>query len=195
MSNNLRILPTHQTTSNHMMSAVNSQSLSTALTVISASIEGFTASKASILSDMCKRERCHCLCLQVITNEMTGIVVHSVYKPPNDQFAHILSVISIATVPDGVMTQQITLEKPLNSGQIHATSHSSMLLNYRNPLTVQDGKKATTHISSLHLESSRTCVRSKSGTLSRTPNTARSVLMPTQLWYHKLYLTDDVLTL
>ena len=43
------------------MSAVNSQSLSTALTVISANIEGLTASKASILSDMYKRERCHCL--------------------------------------------------------------------------------------------------------------------------------------
>ena len=36
----LRILPTHQTTSNHTMSAVISQSLSTALTVISANIEG-----------------------------------------------------------------------------------------------------------------------------------------------------------
>ena len=40
MSNNLRILPTHQTTSNHTMSTVNSQSLSTAQTVISANIEG-----------------------------------------------------------------------------------------------------------------------------------------------------------
>ena len=46
------------------MSAVNSQSHSTAMTVISANIEGLTASKASILSEMCKRERCHCLCLQ-----------------------------------------------------------------------------------------------------------------------------------
>ena len=45
------------------MSAVNSQSRSTALTVISANIGGLTASKASILSDMCKRERCQCLCL------------------------------------------------------------------------------------------------------------------------------------
>ena len=46
------------------MSAVTSQSLSTALTVISANIEGLTAVKASILSEMCKRECCHCLCLQ-----------------------------------------------------------------------------------------------------------------------------------
>ena len=64
MSNNLRILLTHETTTNHTMSAVNSQSLSTALTVISANIEGLTAAKTSILSEMCKRERCHCLCLQ-----------------------------------------------------------------------------------------------------------------------------------
>ena len=34
------------------------------------------------------------------------------------------------------------MEKRLNSGQIHATSHSSMMLNYRNPSTVQDGRKA-----------------------------------------------------
>ena len=43
------------------MSAVTSQSLSTALTVISANIEGLTA---SIISEMYKRECCHCLCLQ-----------------------------------------------------------------------------------------------------------------------------------
>ena len=63
MSNNLRILPTHVTTSNHTMSTVNNQSLSTALAVILANIEGLTASKASI-SEMCKSEHCHCLCLK-----------------------------------------------------------------------------------------------------------------------------------
>ena len=46
------------------MSAVTSQSLSMALTVISANIDGLTAAKASILSEMCKRECCHCMCLQ-----------------------------------------------------------------------------------------------------------------------------------
>ena len=119
------------------MSAVTSQSLSTALTVISANIEGLTAAKASILSEMCKREWCHCLCLQethrsinlprpkiagmslivehphnkygndilirndlkvkkiyervqgtveIITIMMPGVVIHSMYKPPNDPF-------------------------------------------------------------------------------------------------------------
>ena len=81
-----------------------------------------------------------------------------------------------------------------SGGQVHANSHSSMMLNYRNPSTLQDGRKATTQISSLHLKASPTCVRSKSWTLSRTPNTARSVLVPTQSWYRKLYLSDDVLT-
>ena len=117
------------------MSAVTSQSLSTALTVISANIEGLTAAKASILSEMCKRECCHCLChqetqrstnilsptiagmslvverqhnkygsaiiirndlkvkkiyervqgtVEIITIVMSGVVVHYVYKPPND---------------------------------------------------------------------------------------------------------------
>ena len=46
------------------MSAVTRQSISMALTVISVNIEGLTVAKASILSDMCKRECCHCLCLQ-----------------------------------------------------------------------------------------------------------------------------------
>ena len=220
------------------MSAVNSQSLSTALTVISANIEGLTASNASILSEKCKRERCHCICLQethrstnlsrpklagmsliaerphskygsailirddmkvdnvyervqgtveLITILMSGVVVHSVYKPPNDQFAlpaldhrdlpHIITEIPIATVPHGVMTQQITMGKRLNSGQIHATSHSFMMLNCRTSSTVQNGRKATTQISSLHLVASRTCVRSQSWTLSRTPNNARSVFV------------------
>ena len=52
------------TTSNHTMSTANSQSLSIVLTVISANIEGLTVSKVSILSEMYKREHCHCLCLQ-----------------------------------------------------------------------------------------------------------------------------------
>ena len=119
------------------MSATNIQGLSKALTVISANIEGLTAAKASMLSEMCKREKCHCLCLQethrstnlprpkiagmsliverphnkygsailirddlkvtnvhesvqgnieVITIVMPGVAVHSVYKPPNEQF-------------------------------------------------------------------------------------------------------------
>ena len=61
-----QIVPTHETTSNHTMSAVNNQSLSVALTVISENIEGLTSSQVSILSEMCKRERCHYLCLQEI---------------------------------------------------------------------------------------------------------------------------------
>ena len=46
------------------MSAVHSQSPSDALIVISANIEGLTANKASILSELCKDKHCHCLCLQ-----------------------------------------------------------------------------------------------------------------------------------
>ena len=135
MSNNLRILTTHQTTSNHTISTLNS--LSTALTVMSANIEGLTASKASMLSEMCKREHCHCMCLhethraphrarlkipgmtliaerphikygsaflirsdlkvkgvsvwkqdnvELISIEMPRVVVHSVYKAPNEKF-------------------------------------------------------------------------------------------------------------
>ena len=45
------------------MSDTNRQDLSTAMTVI-ANHEGLTVSTASMLSDVCKREHCHCLCLQ-----------------------------------------------------------------------------------------------------------------------------------
>ena len=46
------------------MSAVHSQSPSGAMTVISANVEGLSANKASILSELCKIQHCHYLCLQ-----------------------------------------------------------------------------------------------------------------------------------
>ena len=46
------------------MSAVHSQSPSGAMTVISANVEGLLVNKASILSELCRIQHCHCLCLQ-----------------------------------------------------------------------------------------------------------------------------------
>ena len=46
------------------MSAVHSQNASRAMTVIPANVEGLSANKASILSELCKIQHCHCLCLQ-----------------------------------------------------------------------------------------------------------------------------------
>ena len=118
------------------MSAAHSQSPSGAMTVISANVEGLSANKASILSELCKIQHCHCLCLQethqakdqarpkitgmtlvperphkhgisvfvrdglqvisisvceeenaeLITVELPGVVVHSLYKPPPEPF-------------------------------------------------------------------------------------------------------------
>ena len=45
------------------MSVVHSQSPSRAMTVISANVEGLSANKTSILSELCKIQDCHCLCL------------------------------------------------------------------------------------------------------------------------------------
>ena len=106
------------------------------LIVIFANIEGLTANKASILSELCKHKHYHCLChqethrakdqgrpsipgmalvaerphnkhgnsvlsdglkvnsisvceednVEFITVELPGVVVHSVYKPPDEQF-------------------------------------------------------------------------------------------------------------
>ena len=55
-SSNLRIIP-------QTMSAVHSQDPSGAMTVIWANVEGLSANKASILSELCKIQHCHCLCL------------------------------------------------------------------------------------------------------------------------------------
>ena len=130
------------------------------MTVISANIEGLTASKASMLAEMCKREHCHCLCLQethraphlarpkitgmtlvaerphikydcailirsgmkvkgvsvweqdnveLISIEMHGVVVHSVYKPPNEKF--VLPALGYGNLPHiviGDFNSQIT---------------------------------------------------------------------------------------
>ena len=46
------------------MSAVHSQSPSREMTVISANVEGLSANKTSILSELCKIQHCHCLCVQ-----------------------------------------------------------------------------------------------------------------------------------
>ena len=147
------------------MSVVHSQSHSVAMTVISANVEGVTASKASILSVMCNEQHCHCLCLQethrsmvqakpwipgialvaerphkrgstvfirdglkvnnisvceegnveLITVELFGVIVHSMYKPPPEPFR----------LPALGQT----------------TCHSYTTRNYRNHSTVQYGKK------------------------------------------------------
>ena len=46
------------------MSTPNSQGLPTAMTVISANIEGLPAVKASMISVMCKDKHCQCICIQ-----------------------------------------------------------------------------------------------------------------------------------
>ena len=115
------------------MPAVHSQSPSVTMTVISAKVKGLTASKASILSVMCKEQHCHCLqethrskdqaripgmalvaeCphnkhgssvfirdglkvnnisvseegnVELITVGLSGVLVHSMYKPPTETF-------------------------------------------------------------------------------------------------------------
>ena len=118
------------------MSDANSKNLSTAITVISANIDGLTAYRAFMLSEGCKREHGLCICLQethtaphlarlnitgmtpiakrpniryscailirsdfkvkivylweqdnieLISIQILGVVIHSVYKPPNEK--------------------------------------------------------------------------------------------------------------
>ena len=186
---------------------------------------------------MCKRECCHCLCLQethrstnlprpkiagmslvverpqskygsailirndlkvkkiyervrgtveLITIVMPGVVVHSVYKPPNDPFE--LPALGHRNLPHIVIwdfnSHSITWGYTNTDNEGEAVEqwadscdlHSFMMLNCRSHSTVRDGRKATTQTSSSHLRASQTCVRSRSWTLSHTHNTAPSVL-------------------
>ena len=104
--------------------------------------------------------------VELITIIMSG-VVHSVYKLPNDQFS--LPALGHRDLPHIVIgdfnihSTSWGYDTTNNNGEaveqwhIHLTSHPSIMLNYRNPSTLQAGRKATTQISSLHLEVSQTC--------------------------------------
>ena len=143
--------------------------------------------------------------VELITIVMSGVVVHSVYNPPNDQFA--FPALGHRDLPHIVIgdfnSHSITwgFDTTCNNGEaVEQLADSCDLTHIHDAILPKSfnsarRKKGTTQISSLHMEASRTCVRSQSWTLSRTPNTARSVLVPTQSWYHKLYLSDDVLSL
>ena len=71
--------------------------------------------------------------VELISIEMPGVVVHFVYKPPNEKF--VLPALGYGNLLYIVIgdfnshsttwgyTPQTTMEKQLNSGQIHVTSH------------------------------------------------------------------------
>ena len=65
------------------MPAVHSQSSSGAMTVISANIEGLSANKAFILSELCKIQHCHCLCLQKHTEPKIPGMTLAAERPHN----------------------------------------------------------------------------------------------------------------
>ena len=185
MSNNLWILPTPQTTSYHTMSTINSQSHSTALTVISANIEGLTAAKASMLSEMCKWEHCHCLSIQethralhlampkIPGMTLVNVTVVYVWEKDNVELISIeMSEVVVQPTKREVCTTNtrirkttlyiLWMKKRLSSGQISATSsHWSTIQNYLCRSTVQDGREATTPTSSLYLRALLTCAENQ----------------------------------
>ena len=199
------------------MSAVHSQSPSVPMTVISANVEGLTASKASILSVMYKEQHCHCLCpqethrskdqampripgmallaerphnklgrsvfirdglkvnnisvceegnVELITVELSGVIVHSMYRPPLEPFRlPALGQINKPHIVTGCLnshsTQQTATDNLWNNGRSQTACHSNTTRNYRNHSTVQYGRRDTTRISSLFLQTFRICVRNR----------------------------------
>ena len=122
--------------------------------------------------------------MELISIEMPGVVVHSVYKPPNEKF--VLPALGHGNLPHIVIGDfnshittwgtptQTTMEK--RSGQTHATSHWSTMQNYLSRSTVQDGREATTPTSSLYLRALLTYVENQ----SLTRNIFRSVHVQTR---------------
>ena len=123
--------------------------------------------------------------VELITIVMPGVVVHSVYKPPNHPFE--LPALGHRNLPHfviGDFNSHITTwgyTNTDNEGEAveqwaDSCNFTFMMLNCRSHSTVRDGRKATTQTSSSHLRASQTCVRSRSWTLSHTHNTTPSVL-------------------
>ena len=56
---------------------VRGQACSETLIVLSANIEGLSANKASMLSELCKREYCHCLYIQE-THRSSDYTMHKI---------------------------------------------------------------------------------------------------------------------
>ena len=83
--------------------------------------------------------------------ELPGVVVHSVYKPPDEQF--LLPPLGIRNIPHIVIgdTPQLTkMGKRYNYGLNQTTYHSYTIRSCRNHSTVLYGRKSTTLMLYLH---------------------------------------------
>ena len=106
--------------------------------------------------------------VELITIVMPGVVVHSMYKPPNDPFE--LPALGHRNLPHiviGDFNSHSTTwgyTNTDNEGEaVEQWAYSFMMLNCRSHSTVRDGRKATTQTSSSHLGASQTCVRKEVG--------------------------------
>ena len=179
------------------------------MTVIYANVECLTASKASILSVMCKEQHCHCLCLKethrskdqarprlpgmALVAERAhnkhgssvfirdGLKVNNIsvceegnvqslqwrylvllYTPCTKHHMNLSELeISTVTVHSGDTPQQTATENLWSNRRTQTSCHSYTTQNYRNHTTVQYGRRDTTRISSLYLQTFRICVRNR----------------------------------
>ena len=124
--------------------------------------------------------------VELIMIVMPGVVVHSVYKPPNDPFE--LPALGHRNLPHIVIgdfnSHSTTLGYTNTDNEGEAVEQWADSYNFT---LIHDAKlpksfnsarwrEATNQTSSSHLRASQTCVRSRSWTLSHTHNTAPSVL-------------------
>ena len=135
---------------------------------------------------------------ELITIVMSAVVVHSAYKPPNNQFA--LPKLGHRNLPHIVIGYFKSHSTPWgydttdNNGeaveQWDDSCDFTLIHDNKLPQSFNSAKckKGYNPDFNLHLKASRTCVRCQSWTLSRTTNTDRYVLVPTQSGYCKIYL-------
>ena len=95
--------------------ATSSQSLPNVLTVMSANIEGISAVKASVLSDVCKEQHWHCLCLQETQRgarkarlRIPGMTI--VAERPHDNYGSVIFIIDDLKVRALLLLQSTMLK-------------------------------------------------------------------------------------
>ena len=57
------------------------------LSIVSYNIEALTCAKQDLLAELCSRNNCDILCIEVLSIELMWISVSSVYKPPIETFS------------------------------------------------------------------------------------------------------------
>ena len=161
----------------------NNQDLSTAMSIISAKTEGLPTSKASMPSEMCKREHCHCLCLQethraphLVRPNKAGMTLIS--ERPHIKYGSAILIRNDLKVKSLYVWEHNIVD---NGEAVEQWADScNLTLIHNAKLSFNDKIEAEIPTSFLYMKALLTCVENESWNMSLTRNTARSVHVQTR---------------